>query len=153
LHQSRVNFEAYKLVTGEEVNNFNITINNTTFPSDETFRLSAGEWNATFSKQGWYNKTFEINTTPLTTSNFNFTDVYKSLINVTAKDVFDNSTLNNFTVNISNNEFSYIDTYSTTAASLVIPSLNNTAVNLTIFDDNISPQTQSVFVNSSTFDY
>ena len=153
LHQSNVDFEAYEIVTGEEVTNFNVTINDTTFPSNETFRLSAGTWNATFSKEGWYNKTIEINTTPLTTTNYNFTDVYNSLINITARDVFDNSTVSNFSINISNNQFNYIDTYSTTTDSLLIPSLNNTAFNLTIFSEDISSQTQSVFINSSSFDY
>jgi len=79
---------AYTKVTNTTQNTFNITIEGQTFQSNTTFP-SPDQYNATYTKTGWYNRTDEYNAS----LNNTFTGVYDAQVNLTTAYREDNQSL------------------------------------------------------------
>ena len=93
LRQAQSKFTtAQTLVTNKTLTSFNVTINGQTFQSNTTFP-SPTRYNATFTKDGWFNKTQEYD---VATLNQEFTGVYDQKTNITAKEELEGSTVSNF---------------------------------------------------------
>jgi hypothetical protein len=101
LSPSEVWFGAYDSLSNP-VTLFDVTINNTTQNNSVPFMLQAGAYNATFSKEGWFNQTIEINVTALSNSTFNFTGLYQSIINFIASKYITDEFITDFYVTINN---------------------------------------------------
>lgn len=101
LNPSEVWFGAYDSLSNP-VTLFDVTINNTTQNNSVPFMLQAGAYNATFSKEGWFNQTIEINVTALSNSTFNFTGLYQSIINFIASKYITDEFITDFYVTINN---------------------------------------------------
>ena len=99
LVQSMATFTATDVLSNS-VTDFNVTIDNTTLPSTATWNLSAGTYNATFSKSGWYNLTKEVTTEPVTNHLFVFDGVYNHILNLTLNDLSGQGDTDVFAVNI-----------------------------------------------------
>jgi len=84
--------QAKTKITNTTLTDFNITIQGNTFSSNTTF-ASPTSYNATFSKFGWYNKTQEY---AQATLNQSFSGVYDQKLNITAVEVLEGATVNNF---------------------------------------------------------
>jgi len=92
-------------ITNTSQTTFNITIQGQTFPSNTTF-ASPDDYNATYSKAGWYNLTDEYNAT----QNNTFQGVYNAKANITTAYYEDNETLSH-TGWISHPDHAYNETF------------------------------------------
>lgn len=86
--------------------------------------LRAGQMNFTWSKSGWYSLSFSQNVTALTNATtMTATGAYNAQLNVTAKDVLLNTTINTFNLTSENDTYSYNVTTATTTGGTAIPLL------------------------------
>lgn len=153
LTQATAEFTATELGTNQELTDFNFTILGETYNSSETIPISAGSYNATLSKSGYFNLTKQITVQSLTSNTFVFQNVYNSVLNITAKDIFTDEFINNFTINVSKINTNFSSTQSTITGNLLVPVLNNTSFNITIFSNEIAPQTRQVLINQTIQPY
>jgi len=127
---------ATEIVTGDGVTDFNITILGETYSFNETFNISSGFYNATFSKAGYYNLTKEIEVSPLTNHEFVFEDVYDNKLSITAQDFVTSETINNFTVNIQNNQYGFEQSYTTTNGTIIFNNIKDLTYNINMTESS-----------------
>ena len=97
LRQAQSKFTtAQTLVTNKTLTSFNVTINGQTFQSNKTFP-SPTRYNATFTKDGWFNKTQEYDVATLQQT---FEDVYNHDLTFTAEEILSEASISNFTVEL-----------------------------------------------------
>jgi hypothetical protein len=139
-----INFSAFSKVTNAEVTPFNITIGAVTQDNSIPFPLSAGTYNATFSKEGWYNKIEEIVVIPGTDS-YNFTDVADSNVTFFANDGILGTPVTNFTVQILSSENNFSENVTATGTNISTFLLKDIVYNITYFKTGYLPH--SVLLN------
>jgi hypothetical protein len=102
LTQSVANFEALSVMLNQNVIYDNITIGSQIRAFGVPFNISAGIYNATFQKLGWYNQTISIEIYPLTTNTYTFTNVHDAKVNLSVQDAINGTRFNFFTINVFN---------------------------------------------------
>lgn len=100
LNQSIVRFNATDLFNNSVPGNF--TINAITKANDTNFAIKEGLFNVTFSANGFFNQTQEINISALDNLTITVINVFDSILNVTAIEGLFGNTIQNFTVNVFN---------------------------------------------------
>ena len=130
--QATASFSATQIVTGEAVTDFNITILGETYSFNETFNISSGVYSATFSKAGYYDLTKEIQVSPLTNHEFTFQEVYDNKLFITVKDFVTAETINNFTINIKNEQYGFEQILSTTNSTITFNNIKDLTYNINI---------------------
>lgn len=113
--------EARTKVSNQSLTSFNVTVDNKTFASNTTF-ASPTAYNATFTKTGWYNRTEYYSQATL---NQTFTNVYDHRLNITASEIRQGLTVQNYTGWIAAENHDYNETFTTQNTSQ-----NTTTVNL-----------------------
>jgi parallel beta-helix repeat protein len=108
LYNSIINFIASKYITDEVITDFYVTINNVTKPSSDYWYVLGGDYIATFSKVGWFNKSIDIHVVNGSSETYTFTDIYDKIWMIYAVDLNGNN-LTEFEVNLSNSEYSWLD--------------------------------------------
>lgn len=108
----------------DTVTDFQIFINGDTYNSSDLIPISAGKWNVTFIKSGYYNLTQEIVINALMTNNIEITGVYDALLTLNVKNINDDF-INNYSGNITNNISNYFSTFTSNNGSVLIPLLKN----------------------------
>jgi len=83
LQQTAIAFTASSKVTGEAITPANFTINEVTKATGEVFPLNVSEHTVTFSKAGWFNKSFTFNTTALENQTLIVENVFNNQHNIT----------------------------------------------------------------------
>lgn len=149
LQQGGARFMAFEKVTGENVTTFNVTINGTTRPNNETFTLSAGNYTAQFTAAGYYAQNLSIEILAETIHTFNFTDVYNHKLNVTITVGAGGVTDQNFTIDIRDRDnHSFHERLNTTSGAIIA---NLTHGNYTVWvNDSIHELvSENVTLNSS----
>lgn len=122
LYQAVLDMDAYEKITGTQLTG-NFTSGTQNDPN--TLYMKAGTYNITFVNSSYYNKTEEFTIVPYQNDTQNITGVYNSIINITAKHLYDNATLSNFTGWVSNTDNSYNETYTTTNGTALINTIQN----------------------------
>jgi hypothetical protein len=156
--QASLRLNASAIITNNAVSPANFTINGITKGVHEYFYLDVGNYNITFSKDGWFSKTqqFNINYTYSNLIPTQITDFYNqtqtisgvsdTAFNLTIYNFYNVSdTLSTFQVYASNNAFGYTDFYSVTTGSVAIATISNLLMNLTF--------TSTGFHNTSYLNY
>ena len=107
LYQTIIDFEAFEIITEEEIIDFNITIGSETKNNSEVFYLIEDSYTAIFSNSNYYNLSLNFNTTPLEIKTLNFIDVYDTILNLTFEDIFNSTLINNIqgTITYNGSEF------------------------------------------------
>jgi len=144
---------AYDILTNNEVTTFNITYNDTIYSNSETltFPTGAGDYNLTFSKDGYYNLTQQF-TLNASTNYINFSDVYQTLLNITYKDILNTSSVlnNNGTLNITYNGTEHY--YTTTNGTFLIRGLLGNYSNIKARSDGYYYHTGDDFTASNSLE-
>lgn len=219
IFQAEVRFNATEVITGNYVSPANFTIDGVTKGVDEPFYLSLGDYNVTFSKSGWFDKTIEFSTysgvsgmtevdynpsgtcslvlapvctvkndgTTIDSTNacfaskvvdvvgyfsgtcasngltggvdlaVNFTEtitsVSDSVINITASNILSGASINTFSINISNNNYSYSEVYQTTIGYINVPVLQNVEFNISINATGYALSNVTLTPNVSLYNY
>lgn len=110
LRQAQSKFTtAFTKVSNDSLTDFNVTVEGQTFPSNSTF-ASPLEYNATFSKNGWYNKTEFYSQATL---NQTFRDVYDHKLTIGAEEIRNGLTVNNFSGHIEAENYDYNESFNT----------------------------------------
>jgi hypothetical protein len=136
LRQARSKFtKAYTKVSNTSLTDFNISISGQTFQSNTTFS-SPAEYNATFSKTGWYNVTEAFNAS----LDNQFKGVYDHRATFNVEDKVTNQTINNATITLSYQD-QYEETQNTTNGTLTFNVEQNQSYNITVDGDQISRET------------
>lgn len=123
LAQNKIRFNASQLFSGETVEGnftiFNGSVN-ITKPSNTDFFLSSGSYDVIFTNPDYYTLTQQVNVTSLNDSTVTIEDVYNANLTVTAINLFDNTTLNNFSFTIYNENVT-LNYNVSTGSQLVFP--------------------------------
>lgn len=126
-YQVEVRFAATEIITGNSVTGFTVTATNTTNNSaPPILYLKAGNYNITYSKTSWYNKTTQFNYTALQNTTSTFTGVYQSILNVTARNNVTGAAINAFTAYVYSSNYTYSTSGSTTTGNISFPITNGT---------------------------
>jgi len=112
-------FYASELMTGTNLSGgqFYVTsYTNATLNGSEgyVFNLSAGTYNVTYVKSGYYNKTQSYTFSALTSNSNTITEVFNQTLNLTAFYALNGSSINTFTVTLSNSTYGYSQSYNVT---------------------------------------
>lgn len=107
LSESQVTVNASSVITNATVNNFNVTILGNIYAGESPINITAGTYNFSFSKDGWFNKTQSINITANTTQNRTINNVYDSLVNISFFEAVTNETANSVSFFINNTGLGY----------------------------------------------
>ena len=150
LYQSIINFNPVEIITNNTAVG-NITINAETKTSDQTWYLSAGDYNATFSGSTYFDRTIEFSVAALDNKTVDITGISGSVLNLTFREFFTNDLKTGVTGYYTNNEYNVNESFNTGANSYielgVVQGLN---FNVTIDDPNFAITTEEFYVNSST---
>lgn len=150
LYQAVVTFNATEVVSGSTITNFTVTApNGLNSNGTPVLFLRAGTYNLTFNKTGWYtvNQTFTI--TALQNNTQTFTDEYRYLLNLSARNSVTGSSENNFTINITSGLYSYLQTITTTTGNVTLPWTNDTNINITLFNAATLARTTTLYNTSN----
>jgi len=105
--------------------------NATDYPSN--IYLTNGTNTLTLQHAGdYYDKDFMVNITAPQATTTNVSGVYDAVATITAKNVFTNVTISNFTINASNTTYSYESSHSTTNGTLYLPTIQGSNLFLLI---------------------
>ena len=105
--------------------------NATDYPSN--IYLTNGTNTLTLQHAGdYYDKDFTVNITAPQATTTNVSGVYDAVATITAKNVFTNVTISNFTINASNTTYSYESSHSTTNGTLYLPTIQGSNLFLLI---------------------
>jgi hypothetical protein len=117
LFQSEITLVAYEKVS-------NTSVSGATFNAGgalgNPLRLRANQINITFNKTAYYNKTQEFNLVPLSNFTGNLTDVFTTLLNITAQSLINTSFLNNFNITITSNNNTWTEFQTTTNGTVQV---------------------------------
>lgn len=144
LYQAIVGFTASEVVSGSGVTDFTVCAsgggcNTSTSPS---LYLTAGTNTITFSKTGWFNKTFDINVTAVTSTNYEIEEVYQYLLNVSFRNVATGSLDPSFTLNITSDDYPYSEVLTTTTSYVLAPWTND-SFTLYAYDGTVTAATNA----------
>lgn len=133
--QAEARFDATEVISGAAVTGFGVNAtlqyNDSSTP---TLYLTAGTYNLTFNKTGWYNKTVEFTVPLLSNATYTFSDVYQYLLNTSVQNAVNGSFLSNFTVLVQSGLYTYNGTASTTNGSVVLPWVADTNANVSLIN-------------------
>lgn len=149
LRQSDIKFRATQIVTGDYVAPANFTVNGVTKGVNESFYLSSGTYNVTFSKNGWYNTTQEFTVSALDNKTVTVTSVSDSAINITAYHFIDNATITNFSGWVYEASTMTNISFSTTTGSAIVSAANGTTFSIHIESDGYASIDDSFVVNNT----
>lgn len=133
LIQAYASFFANNAITGTSVTHFTASVSNPFAQSNygviPVLNLSAGQYDVSFFKIGYYNSSIQINVSSLSNDSYNFS-VFDARLNITAFDFYDNSSLNNFSGWIANNTYGLNYSFNTTSG---LAKFNLTKGNYTVY--------------------
>lgn len=118
LNQSYVSFRGFEFISGIELSPINFTISGTTKGANQTFNLKNGSYTVVASKEGYENKSLNINVSSLDNNSYNITGIAANSINITAINIFNGSPIKVFNVSINS---SYYGNYTTTNGTINVP--------------------------------
>jgi len=137
-------FTATETITDNSINTFAVSSiygNATTTDGTITLAVPYGSIDTTFSKSNWFSseETFTISEG---TDTYIFADMYNTLYNITANNIYDNSSINTFNVSING------DLFQTTNGTINIPLVDTNTYETILTAEDFFSQTESV----STFE-
>lgn len=148
VYQALISFNASEIITGTEITNFTVYIDEEVIGlnSEEDFPLElvAGTYDFTFEKTGYFNWTQSTLVSALDNTTHTH-DFWDAEINLTVKNAWNNDTLSNFTGWISNEDYSFNQSFTSNDSSIILPLKKD--LNYTVFVDN------SDFAINETFNY
>ena len=149
LYNSIINFIASKYITDEVITDFYVTINNVTKPSSDYWYVLGGDYIATFSKVGWFNKSIDIHVVNGSSETYTFTDIYDKIWMIYAVDHNGNN-LTEFEVNLSNSEYSWMDMWYTYTGYIDVAVLSELDYNLSFASIEDGGYFSRVYLQQST---
>jgi hypothetical protein len=162
-YQAIIRFNATEIITGSGVTPANFTLSGVTKAQDEPFYVDVGNYNITFSKSGWFDKTQQINVNYTYTTGGQVTVFYNdtetltavssSIINITAESLVNGSTINSFTINISNDAYDYSEEYTTTSGYIGVSILQDVPFNISIDATGFALANTTINTNATVFNY
>lgn len=140
--QSVLNLNATQLLFNATISggNFSVPLQSS---SNGTLYLRAGTYNVTFDHEDYYDIVQEFTLAPLENLTSSITNVYNAIVNVSARNVVGNSSINSFSGSV------YTLNYNTTNGYLSLPYMIGNTTNVTIFGTTFSSEqyTQSFSSN------
>jgi len=140
-------------VLGDNISDFNVTIGGTTLPSSATWNLSAGNYTALFSKDGWYSKNHSITVSALTNHQFILQDNYNHIALIRVQDLSLVGNTNIFDINITKSgypsfsQFISVDANSSSVTTTLGSTQSTTSASfVTLWNPSIPSITYPVFV-------
>lgn len=133
--QSVVGFSATEKVTGNIIS----ATFNTSLLTNQTHYFNNQNRNVSAVANGYYTKTVQYNVTPLTSSTYVFTEMVNTIFNVSSQD-YSGYRIRNYSATVSNEQYGFSETSSTTNGSLSFNLARGVLYNLSItsFDENSS---------------
>lgn len=125
--QSAVSFSATSKVTGATIS----ATFNTSVLTNQTHYFNNQNRNVSAVASGYYTKTVQYNVTPLVSTTYTFTDMYDLIANISAN-TYSGVQLKNFTVTVSNAQFGFSESGTTTNGSLPLQLSRNVLYNITV---------------------
>jgi len=153
LVQSQINFSAFELITNNSLTGINYTIDGKTHIINDVgfFNLSAGTYNVTANKNGYFSVTQEITVLALDNKTFNITGISNSRLVITPKFAFNNVSISSFTGWIYDNNNSYNVSFSSTNGTSYVNVLNSTYITAHVFPSGYASQTINFTVINNSF--
>lgn len=154
LSEAQISLDAQALITNATISPANFTIEGQTFSDGQLINISAGDYNVTFSKAGWYNKTEQITVLAGASQSFTITDVYDSQVNVTFRDFLENNTRNNVSGTYGSDNFNYSANFDATPNSWVTFNwIKDQPVNFTVDNQLYALETKQFTPDTISFNY
>lgn len=152
-YQAVARFNAEQFITLNNITSFTVTAPNgkNSNSSPPSLNLAAGTYGITFNKTGYFssNQTFTI--AALSNQTYNFTDIYNILLNITAVNAINGSSVNSFSVNITSGSYSFnVTNASTTNGTIFQRWINDTNMNITLYNST-EIATASILTNTSNY--
>jgi len=126
LFQAEYRFSASEIFTSNIVSGANFTIGTRLINSTTPVYFIAGKYNITALHPAYFNKTQEITVTALTNLTSTITNMYNSILNVTAYSLLGAINVQNFTINLTGRSLPYSIVQNTTTYSNLFYVLNGT---------------------------
>jgi hypothetical protein len=120
LFQSEIRFRAFEIITLDEIDEFEVTINGVTKNKDEAWYLSTGEYTALLDYNS-YKGNVSFNVSAFDNKTINITGVTDSILNISLKNAWSGNNINNFTGWISNSENGFNQSFNSASNNLLIP--------------------------------
>lgn len=157
--QSVYVFVGSQFLTGATVPGVNFSASNGTQTHiNVTHYFAADDYNVTAFATGFANRTVPLTVSALSNTTYNVTNMTNAFINITATYAGFATSVLAFNVTLNYTAYNVTETYSTTNGTLVIYSINNTPVNITISGDsfftnstNITTASANAYYNNVTF--
>lgn len=116
LSQSTITFTATEKVSNNTISGVNFT---TSYLTNTTHYMRAQAYNVTASKSGYYNVTQQFTIDALSTTTKTVTNLSASRLNLTVKNAITGATVNTYTVQLTNTNYSYTENQSTTNGTVL----------------------------------
>jgi len=148
LSEAQISLDAQALITNATISPANFTIEGQTFSDGQLINISAGDYNVTFSKAGWYNKTQQITVIAGASQNFTISDVYDAQLNLTYLDAQTNATIDTYTLTVENSNYSQ-EYAVTNESNYIVNVLENIDYNIIFTKSGYFSKTFNHFANQS----
>lgn len=156
-YQSVIDFQALEIITGDIINdsNFSVTDGITTniYTDSSTAGLKAGNYNITFFKDGWFNKSSSFLVNVFDNKTVSVSDVSETVINITVNHFYTGLSINNFSGYVYNDDYDVNISFSTTSGYALVSSAVNQSFDIYIESDTYAGLSDTIYVNTSPVFY
>lgn len=152
LNQSAISFNVFNIFN-ESVSVFNITIDGNTHDQDYVFPLSSDNYTVQFSSNDYTPINIQIEVLPLDAKTYNFTGVYDAVLNLSATESVFGNDIDNFIVQLSNDEYNYVYDNTSVGFTIQIPLIKDKYYNITTSKANYLSNTSTLLVNTANQNY
>ncbi|MCK4500089.1 hypothetical protein KAU11_06290, partial [Candidatus Babeliales bacterium] len=149
LKQSDIKFRATEIITDDYIYPANFTIDGVVRGVNESFYLSEGVYNVTFSKSGWFDSIKEFTVSALDNKTINVTEVSSTALNITLKKFADNATINTFSGTLYNSVYDITIPFSTTVGFVEVGVAIGQAFEVNISSSGYASTSDTVTINDS----
>lgn len=149
--QSQIKFNATQIITGGAVTGASYTIDGVTKTEGSYFYLNAGEYNVTFSKTGYNNKTVPIlvNVSDVSQT-ITIKDVGSDYLNIYVRNLPSNNSVSSFTVYINNTNYSYYESHVAVGSVATLTIAQNVPITITVDPTGYQIKNVSITPTGST---
>lgn len=130
LYQAIFTLNASEIITGNSIQGGNFFIGTYQVANNNSLYLAAGTYNVTFQHPDYYNKTEQFTVSALDNISSTISNVYDSILNVSALDVRSGTAITSFTTNATYGSFSFNG--STSSGYVYLGLLKNLTYNVSI---------------------
>jgi hypothetical protein len=151
LYSNEVTFRAFEKVTGTEITTFNVSINGTLMNSTMDIQLPQGNFSVEFSKAGYFNQTQEIEVLFGGQTEFNFTDVFNSQVNLTLATIATTENITSYNITVSNPTYSFTEQFTgdgNISNSTLMNLTQGVQYNITVDATGFKQQSELIIVNA-----